>query len=91
MKKMILALLCVSGFAANAGLTVDTKTCAQAQAYVAKHGRYYLNAGQDGAIPIYPIYTKDTIKCTGRSLVTQEVVSTSDNPHCSIGFYCLSY
>lgn len=85
------AILLSISFAASAQVTVDQMTCAQAQAYVAEHERYYKDAGIDGAIPIYPVYSLEKANCGGKTTTTPQMERTLDNPDCILGWYCKSY
>lgn len=85
------AILFSVSLSAAAQVTVDQMTCEQAQAYSAKHGRYYKNGGVDGPIPIYPTYTLDKINCTGKTLVSAQTERTLDVADCILSWYCRSY
>lgn len=89
--KLVSVLLLLGSFAAQAQVTVDKMTCAQAQAYSEANGRYWVDAGPDGAIPIYPTYTLETVNCGGRTTTTPELRRTLDNPECIVSWYCKSY
>lgn len=89
--KLVLTALLLFGFAASAQTTVDKMTCAAAQEFAGKHGRYYVDGGPDGAIPIYPAFSLDKLNCSGRTLVRPEMRRTLDNPNCPVSWYCMSY
>lgn len=87
------ALLATVSLSASAHsvVTVEHMTCQQAENYVKHFGRYWKDAGPDGAIPIYPVYTLENIKCTGKVTVTAQTERTLDDANCVVGYYCKSY
>ena len=91
LKASIVTAILFVGFAASAHTPVEKMTCARAQAYVRKHSSYWKDAGSDGEIPIYPVYTRETINCSGKTMVAPQMESTLDESDCVVGWYCLSY
>ena len=79
------------GFAASAHTPVEQMTCAHAQAYAEKHGMYWKDAGPDGQIPIYPVYTLEKANCGGRTMTSAQMEQTLDVDDCIVGWYCRSY
>ena len=94
MKLLLVASLLSLFFACAASAevpTVEHMTCRQAQAYADKYGRYWKDAGVDGAIPIYPVTGLRKANCGGRTTTTPQWEQTLDNRHCIVGWYCRSY
>jgi hypothetical protein len=84
----ILSICFATAVSAHGIPTVEHMSCSAAQAFVAKHGRYYKDMGVDGAIPIYPAQSLQKANCGGRTMTSPQMERTLDNKHCIVSWYC---
>lgn len=72
---------------------VQAMTCAQAQAMVDAHGRYYKDTGLGDVVPMYPVFS-EVPSCDGYGYgssvgrLNYIFEPTLDNPSCFLGFRC---
>ncbi len=92
LKVPLLTILLSAGMHAQAYTEVaaDRLTCAEITKIVEKEQRYYLQTAFDGIIPIYvtiPV-SQDPV-CGPKLRVWYEIITTSDNPECHVGYNCI--
>lgn len=91
-KVLLLAIFLSAGLQAQAYTEVgaDRLTCAEITKIVENEKRYYLQTAFDGIIPIYvTIPVSKNPVCGPKLRVWYEIITTSDNPECHVGYNCI--
>ncbi len=80
---------------AQAQVTADQMTCAEAVATYERNGRIYVRTGSGAVLPIYdgvPVSQKSKLRCNSADESRQRYnVRTNDARYCTISYVCRAY